>query len=850
MEQKKIFQYFEQNPDLRVLFVFDPLGDRIREIESFAWQTPYRVERFAGDWFVTKCRIADMVADEKLLLLLPLESPLGVEERMRTFPLLGELCANAAYIDDDYHAFMTLHGLPTSCSMFVRNHLGDLQLAKFDKVLGPYYGANFTSEIGCRGILSVLLGEGSVREWKEIFARIMVLDEGADSKKKDTFFAALFNPMRYSDVLAVLQERLKQHLGAELDPNKDPHMAKAAIHLRYNTVVQNLPTCEADHYKSCRVTDGIVINRMNLFLQYAAELPENKRNEFFNAFEKLSADIHMLHLTDVYGADADYGAYPPALCREILAKLAAQDVVKNAVGIRDRARSISSRAEAGLRMRSVASFLVTCAEFYMALSKVKTFKLNAPNEYVFTYASEWFELDRSYRLALERFYGIQRDEDRQIVEGLKKKLDGDYWVKIGESNAAWMDSLRTFGGTNKLAMFTLQGGIHKEIGDDSVKHAVIISDGLRYEVAKEIEERVNSGRHKAVLKPGIAMLPSETKYCKPVLMPHQTVDFIQTNDCDVRLDDKWVVSMADRQAQLLDYWPDGACVDAAKLTQMTRAEKRTLFKKPIVYVYHDVIDHNGHGPNTTGKDVAEACRKTVDELVQLITSIHSTYNVADVLLVSDHGFLLNDLNFDDKDKIPVPPTENAKEKTTRYYLTQSSGEVHGVTKFALKDVSEMNDTTMVAVPDGTARFAAPGGYVYAHGGASLQEIIIPILRSQSLRPDAREKVGISLVDNKLQVTSSQLKVKLLQDDVATATLQGRTVVCGLYANDKLVTAEKTVVFDLTDPDPNERIKVVELVLTENPGTGILQLRICDEGDRLNPIYQVSVTNCTLIERDF
>ena len=854
MQQTNITRYFEQNADLRVLFVFDPLGDMLAEVESFTWNDPYQVIRFAGDWFATKCLLADLPVGRKAILLMPMASPLGAEAEMHAFPLLGELCANALYSDDNYHAFMTLHGLPETMTGFVRAHLSDLNLAKFDKVLSPVYGASFNADVAMRGMLCGLLGEGSVREWRDLFVRLFCLDveNTAESKKKQTFFSQLLMDRRYSDVLAALQAELKRTFGAELDPNQERHLAAVARSLRYNTVVQNLPGVAADNYKSARISDGVVQNRMNQFLIYASEQPDKVRSAFFPAFESLSSDIHMAHLVEVYGADADFGAYPPALCQEILKMLARQGLAKSAAGVRARAQAIAARTESGKRMSSVARFLSVAAEVYLDLAKIKTFKLNAPAEYVFAYAGEWQNVDRDYRLSVERFYAIVRDEDRQIVEDVKATLDQDYALRTNEWNVAWLDSLQGAGGRAALAQFPFQEDFAKQIGDSSVKHVVIVSDGLRYEIAKEIEERVNSGRHKASLKPAIGMVPSETKYCKPVLLPHETAEFVNVGSCDLLLDGKVIGCMALRQSVLEYHWPGAVCVDTAKLSQMTQLEKRTLFKNSLVYVYHDVVDDASH--TKPGIDVVAACRRAVEELSQLITSLHSTYNVRDVWLVSDHGFLMNDIVFADKDKIPVPVEETAVEKTSRYYLTNSPTDVPGVAKFPLKSMSVLGSDVLVAVPRGTARFAAPGGYVYAHGGAALQEMVIPVLRSQSLRPDTRSKVGVSLLDGKPQVLSSQLKIRLLQDDVATPTIQGRSVVCALYDGDQVVSTEKRQVLDSTNADPNERIRIVELTLAAQTGdrkiASILQLKVWDETDPLNPLIQVPVTNNTLVERDF
>ena len=52
------------------------------------------------------------------------------------------------------------------------------------------------------------------------------------------------------------------------------------------------------------------------------------------------------------------------------------------------------------------------------------------------------------------------------------------------------------------------------------KVAVIVSDALRYEIAQELIGELAKSRHIASLKPALAMLPTETKYCKPALLPH------------------------------------------------------------------------------------------------------------------------------------------------------------------------------------------------------------------------------------------------------------------------------------------------------------------------------------------
>ena len=58
----------------------------------------------------------------------------------------------------------------------------------------------------------------------------------------------------------------------------------------------------------------------------------------------------------------------------------------------------------------------------------------------------------------------------------------------------------------------------------------------------------------------------------------------------------------------------------------------------------------------------------MNELKEFIGRLHASYNVTNVILTSDHGFLLNDIDFKEKDKHPVK--EDFVEKKTRYYLTR------------------------------------------------------------------------------------------------------------------------------------------------------------------------------------
>lgn len=198
-------------------------------------------------------------------------------------------------------------------------------------------------------------------------------------------------------------------------------------------------------------------------------------------------------------------------------------------------------------------------------------------------------------------------------------------------------------------------------------------------------------------------------------------------------------------------------------------------------------------------------------------------------------------------------TDYFKEKKTRYYITSSSASVEGIVKFPLEEVSSIKASSpmFVAVPKGTNRLAAPGGYNFAHGGATLQEMIIPVIRSIRKKVDKTEKVGVTLLSRNLNMVSSRLRFQLIQSDPVNMTTIERKVVCAIYKDDQQVTEAKNITLNSTDANNvNNRLYDISLVLNTSVDASILQLRVYAEDDKLNPLIKETVKNNTLFEQDF
>ena len=382
------------------------------------------------------------------------------------------------------------------------------------------------------------------------------------------------------------------------------------------------------------------------------------------------------------------------------------------------------------------------------------------------------------------------------------------------------------------------------IGTPKVKTAVIVSDAFRYEMAAELMERLTEKKHVATLTPALAMLPTETKYCKLALLPHEELVCTGT---DMLVDGKQLGSTEARTKHLQQYCDNAVCINYDALMGLEKREKREVFKHKLVYVFHNTLDEQCHGCNL--KTFALTTRNTLDELLQLILFIHDYANVTEVYVTADHGFLYNDIPFEEKDKQVV--LEDTLEKKTRYFLCHNEAQTFGISKFHLQAVSAMKGDYWVGVATGTNRLAKEGGdYTFAHGGASLQELVIPIFHSKYKEDNQKGKVSVSLLESTLTLASSRMKAHLVQGEAVTMKLQPLTVHCAIYVGDEAVSPVKTLTLNATDPEMgSSRIYEVDLTVTQSATSKIMQFKVFKEEDTLNPVITKNIVNNTLIEQD-
>ena len=848
--QQKIYDYFERDPELKVLFIFNN-EFLAAELQSLEWRTGYRYVDFKGDWFTVKYNLDNDWQYDKVILMFHQPSPLEMKSLQATFPLMDLLVANMEYHSQDYAAFIQQYGLPDTDKKMVRfieKNIMQLQSDKMQILFASYYhDKSITTDKFIRGFLSSYMGQQRILDWDAIIVRLLLMGRESERQKQIDFFVKVRGS---KDISEALKQKLTDIFGVSYDENTEAKVENIVKVLKYNAIVQNLAPVQADNYKQNRINDSLALQQMNRILELALS-QEKSASALMELFDELGADIRDEELIRWYGTEANFYFVPQRLCLPIIQTLLEKTIETEPEIVVNRIEDLLVKHNDHGTMAQVMDYSLLVARLYQKALSLGSLTLNTPDEYVMRYQEDYYVIDQLYRQAEELYFKIDPScEVFPTIQQTKSKLDQNYAKLCNRMNLEWTRCIKEAGGMNQVHLLRQHNFYEERIKPIQKKVVVIVSDALRYEVAQELIGELARSRHVATLKPALAMLPTETKYCKPSLLPYKELHLYGQGDSQDMVVDKNILNTTEKRSAHLQKYRDGAiCVPFETVAEYNQDKNREIFKHSLVYIFHDVIDKTGHDGNA--KQVTQACREAITELGTMIPKIHASYNVTEVYVTSDHGFLFNDIEFADKDKHKI--TEETMERSSRYYLTHSDKEVNGIVKFRLEDVSgiENSGEVFVAVPQGTNRLAAPsGGYMFTHGGAAMQEIIIPVITSRQERTDSKQPVGVMVLDRKLSMQASRLRFKLLQTEAVSMDMKERIVNVALYYNDQPVTPVKDIVLDKTDPSLDNRKIQVDLTLNKNVDAKVLQLKIFDVTDELNPLIKENVTNNTLIENDF
>lgn len=431
------------------------------------------------------------------------------------------------------------------------------------------------------------------------------------------------------------------------------------------------------------------------------------------------------------------------------------------------------------------------------------------------YQSDWFRIDQQYRWFTHAY---QVADFQKPLQALKTEVDKQYANKfLYAFGGLWQQALEPTGEW-KSSVLTPQARFFDRyvapvVKDGRTKAVVIISDGMRYEVAEELASMIRSeDRFDASLSAVFGVLPSYTQLGMASLLPQSSLE-LDPEAIPVLADGKPTNGTANRGKILQAV--KGHAIAAADVLAMPGDELRDLYKQhQIFYVYHDRIDAAGDNAPTE-RTVFEAAEQTLRELLLLVKK-WTNANATNILLTADHGFLYQDIPLEQSYYVSEAPQGDAVTKTNRrYVLGRALKPSPSFMTFTSAQAGLVGDID-IQIPKSIHRIPQPGaGTRYVHGGASLQEIVVPVITVNKKRKSDVRPVHVDLMPETDKITTGQLAVKLLQRDAVTDKIQPRKVRLGLYVGDTLISDQPILTFDSASDDQRERYQAATLYLTQD-----------------------------------
>lgn len=457
------------------------------------------------------------------------------------------------------------------------------------------------------------------------------------------------------------------------------------------------------------------------------------------------------------------------------------------------------------------------ARFVQMLGEARL-TMDSLSEGVQRYSRTWFQLDQLYR---KFTYHVRMSGQASLMGELSEQVENLYsnnsLLKLGDGFQVHVDAAPRWEAdpvVQQKAFF--EHWVRPYLRKDK-RICVIISDAMRYEIGDELLGLIRQeDRYSAELEPALSTLPSYTQLGMAALLPNKSLA-IADNDTGTVLVDGQSSQGTVNRTKILQAALDGRgqAVKAEDFMQLNREDSRELLKgNDVLYIYHNRIDHTGDKMHSEGQ-AFEAAEQTLDDLIRLIKKLTAA-NANNLLITADHGFIYQNRELDESDFLgDAVSGDDIRYRDRRFVLGKGLSASPAFHHFSSEQLG-LNGDMEVQIPKSINRLRLKGsGSRFVHGGASLQEVVIPVLKVNKKRQSDVSAVEVDILRGASSViTSGQLAVTLYQSGPVTEKVQPRHLRAGIYTQSgELISDSHELSFDLTSENPRERELQVRFVLS-------------------------------------
>lgn len=509
---------------------------------------------------------------------------------------------------------------------------------------------------------------------------------------------------------------------------------------------------------------------------------------------------------------------------ELVDRKIISDLVKQVV---ERTISAGNR-ESMIRQRKIGYWYKKYEDLYLAIDYGARFirlleqtelNIESLDDGLSKYTNYWYQIDQLYR---KYIFHTKRSGQVSVLKPLSDKIENlftnNYLLAVNNEWQKQVDTCEIWGKTNiEFQRHFFKRNVSPFLRDKK-KVFVIISDAMRFEIGHELHSLIRQeDRFEAEISPMLATLPSFTQLGMASLLPNKEITFSENHSTTVLVDGKSSQGTENRSKILQDAVSGAAkAMRAEELMEMNKTECRELFRDhDLVYVYHDQIDAIGHTKKTEGR-VFEAVEDALESLIKIIKKLVAA-NATNLLVTSDHGFIYQDHVLEDSDFLGADITGiDALHKDRRFLLGKGMPKNTGMKSFTANEAG-IEGEMEIQIPKSINRLRLKGsGSRFVHGGASLQEVVIPVIKINKKRRSDISKVDVNILSGSTSfITTGQFSVTFYQKQAVTDKVQARSLRAGIYSKDNsLVSDSHNLNFEFASDNPRERELKIRFVLTK------------------------------------
>ncbi len=342
-------------------------------------------------------------------------------------------------------------------------------------------------------------------------------------------------------------------------------------------------------------------------------------------------------------------------------------------------------------------------------------KLNR-DEIIDKYVSGWWKFD-SMVLELSTF-----DFGRE--ESLISPAYAAYETYLDKVNRRLLETVKKDGWKQKLSSFwSFVARAEKPV-------AVFFTDAFRFDLAKILIEKLQTGVEEVKVEWLYGALPSITEVGMAALLPDAQLTLAYDNSLKVLIGDRPVSDKSERVAYLEE-----------KGISVMDFESMDVPGADVLVVMMREIDRLGEIVDIAPQNLFEIVGKLSSRILKLREA-----GFRSVVLGGDHGFL-----YVRKEPERVP----CKGELVKWRFAINSSEGNFVAK---ADALGISGDLLLGFPAGTSIFAVQGGAPeFVHGGLSLQETVVPVVSLKLAKTKEKVKVRVEYPE---PITSRIVLIKL------------------------------------------------------------------------------------------